>query len=90
MWSPDCKNIAWSSWQSTFANPSIPVGLFVYDSTTQETKLVYVPKQGQDEEDIEMQKWQDKNSIIFTKNGQKVLYIIDLDTGKDIPFEGTI
>jgi hypothetical protein len=88
-WAPDCAHIAWSSWQSTFANPSIPVGLFVYDPLTEKTKLVYVPKEGQDEEDIELKKWQNSNLIVFTKNGQGVLYVYDLVTGKTSPLEKT-
>lgn len=82
MWALDCKHIAWSSWQSTFANPSIPVGLFIYNVSSKTSSKVYSPKQGQDEEDVELKYWQDINSVVFIKDGQGALYLYDLTTNK--------
>jgi hypothetical protein len=77
-WSPDCRHIAWATWQSTFSNPSINVGLFVYDYATKKTQKIYTPKQGEDEEAVEFQNWENSNFIVFTKDGQRHLYIIDI------------
>lgn len=80
-WSPDCRHIAWATWQSTFSNPSINVGLFVYDYATKKTQKIYTPKQ--DEETVEFQRWETSNFIVFIKDGQRHLYTIDI-TSKEI------
>mgnify|MGYP000856599002 CR=1 FL=1 len=77
-WSPDCRHIAWATWQSTFLNPSIDVGLFVYDYAAKKAKKIYTPKQ--DMETVEFQRWETSNMISFTKDGQGHLYMIDINS----------
>ena len=71
------RYVAYSSWQSTFANPSIPVGLFIYEKARKNTQQVYMPKEN---ESIELRYWEGINKVIFTKDGQGVLYNYDMHT----------
>ena len=79
VWSTDCKYISWGVWQSTFPNPEISEGLFLYSVVGQNWKQVYIPK---DDESITLEKWQDMDTIIFTKDGQKVLYKYSISSSK--------
>lgn len=83
MWSPDCKHISWSTWQSTFLNPAIPEGLFIYDVETKITKRVYKAISGKNHQDTTVIKsWKDNDSIVFTKNDPGPLFIYDLVSNK--------
>jgi len=79
-WSPDCRHIAWSIWQSgpmgvEYKGPYAYEGLFLYNDKTGTSKRIYIPKNG---ETIEFQEWVDSNLITFIKDGQRQLYTLNI------------
>ncbi len=77
-WSPDCKNIAWSVWESgpSFEGvtdnsntkksnvPDPKEGIYVYAISTKEKKKVYVPQLPN--QTPTYLKWKDEHNIIFS------------------------
>lgn len=77
-WSPDCKHIAWSVWESGTSIggtdsgnetkksnvPDPKEGIYVYTITTKMTKKVYAP-QVSDQTPTYL-KWKDENNILFS------------------------
>ncbi len=87
-WSPDCRNVAWSSWQSgtsvpyensglEYQGPYKHEGLFIYNEASKIVKKVYFPIIG---ERVVIQGWKDSSTIEFTKGGVGDVYIYDLST----------
>jgi hypothetical protein len=81
-WSPDCRNIAWSYWQSgpmgvVNTGPGDQEGLFVYSEKSEKTRRIVNPTEN---DTIKIIRW-DGNSIIhFYRDGQKQEYQIDISS----------
>lgn len=92
VWSPDCRHIAWSLWQSGTSNPVTGEGIggngpysyegiYIYTESTNQIKQIYTPTEAG--ESATFQKWSDRNTIIFTK--QQTPYKYSLKTGRIKP-----
>jgi hypothetical protein len=82
-WSPDCRHLAWSTWQSgvmgiRYTGVHEYEGLFVYNEKTGKRQRIYIPKYS---ESVEIQNCFDSNTISFTKNGENKLFNLDIITG---------
>lgn len=89
-WSPDCRHIAWSVWQSgamgiEYQGPYSFEGLFLYDDKDKKVKKIYTPNLG---ETVEIKEWKDKDTVIFSKDGIH-RYSIDITTDFIGPLNNT-
>jgi hypothetical protein len=80
-WSPDCRHIVWSVWQSgpmgiEYKGPYSYEGLFLYDDRTKKIQKIYTPNSG---ETVEIKEWKDNGTVIFSKDGSMV-YSLDITT----------
>jgi len=75
-WSPDCKYIAWSLWESGTSvpngeatvkksdSPAQGEGIYLYTVSTKEAKRVYMPQHS--DQTPQYIRWEDQNKILFS------------------------
>lgn len=93
-WSPDCRHIAYSLWESGTSYPiedlnnqtvtrklSGREGVFVYSDADQTTKKIYNPLNI--DETPTFIEWQDRENLIYSARNQKIKY--NIITQEELP-----
>lgn len=79
-WSPDCRHLTWSVWQSgtsglKYEGPYPHEGIFLYSEKTGQIQKIYSPESKN--ETIGFQSWKSKSEILFLKDQKRMIYDID-------------